>query len=117
MDREASGAATADELVAGFRQMHALSQAASAQMLSFIAECDRRQVWRDDGATGMVPWIAAQAAVNHHAAGEWLRVAKSLEDLSRIRQLYSDGQLSWPQVQAMTRRRRPKRSSSITRAG
>ncbi|MGK2950248.1 MAG: DUF222 domain-containing protein, partial [Acidimicrobiales bacterium] len=101
-------AATYDECSSASRcdaieQLAALASATTAEMLSVIAAADARRDWKDDGATGIVPWLVMRLRVSHQTAATWARVAKALTKLPAVRACYAEGAVSWDQVVAVTR--------------
>src|SRR6201999_4105183 len=51
------------------------------EQLSDIAEFDRAESWRGDGATSMVTWVTAQCGVSTSTARQWVQVARNLQSL------------------------------------
>jgi hypothetical protein len=83
-------------------QLAALIAAASAGLLDVIRAIDRKQSWRDDGATSTTGWVVAMLRVSHATAKEWVRVARALDQLPHLREAYAAGMLSWDQVRHAT---------------
>ena len=83
-------------------QFAALVRAASAEMLDMICAIDRKESFRDDGATSTTGWVVAMVRVSHATAKEWVRVARALDQLPHLREAYSAGMLSWDQVRHAT---------------
>jgi hypothetical protein len=96
------GCSTA-ELTDGIDQLHALIGATHAQLLGLVADYDRREAWREDGATSMAAWLVARLGIAHRQATEWVRVARSLEELPAIAASYSDARLSFDQLAPLTK--------------
>jgi hypothetical protein len=83
-------------------QLAALVSATSAEMLDVICAVDRKESFRDDGATSTVGWVVAMLRVSHATAKEWVRVARCLEQLPNVREAFAAGMLSWDQVRHAT---------------
>ncbi len=77
--------------------------AASAQILSTVADYDAGRHWSEDGATSMTSWLAARYGIAWSTAREWVRVAHALRGLPRIADAYAGGRLSWDQLRPLTR--------------
>src|SRR5438067_11510171 len=77
--------------------------AASAVVLKGVAEVDRPEVWRRDGATSMTSWLAARYNVLWGVARERVRVARALRGLPRVSLAYSRAGLSWDQLRPPTK--------------
>ena len=83
-------------------QLSALTCATTAEMLSTIASADRAEDWRVDGCTGMASWLALTLHLSLPTARTWVRVARALEELPRLRAGFADGAISWDQIAAVT---------------
>ena len=70
-----------DALVASVAQHHRAVSAHQRQLLSAVAELDRRKAWRIDGATTMVAWLVQRCSVTASTAREWVTAAEKLESL------------------------------------
>jgi hypothetical protein len=84
-------------------QLHSLATVAHSQLLEVVADCDKKEDWREDGATSMVDWLVARLSIAHRNAKEWVRVARALEDLPAIARCYSEGRLSLDQLVPLTK--------------
>lgn len=84
-------------------QLTGLVSATMAELLDLVAAADDAGDWRDDGATGVAPWLVARCAVATPTAREWARVAASLQDLPALRAAFAAGELSWDQLRPATR--------------
>ncbi|MEQ1786605.1 MAG: DUF222 domain-containing protein, partial [Acidimicrobiales bacterium] len=83
-------------------QLSALRCATTAEMLSVIAAADAAEDWRVDGCTGMASWLAMTLHVSLPTARTWVRVARALEELPRLRAGFAEGVISWDQIVAVT---------------
>lgn len=81
---------------------------ASARVIRAVAEVDRLELWRRDGATSMSSWLAGRFGLSWGTARELVRVAHALEDLPRISGAYACGRLSWDQLRPLTRFAKPE---------
>ncbi len=78
-------------------------QALRLEMLDEITRLDSTETWKSDGATSMADWLVGRYTMSIGTAREWIRVAGMLEVCPRIREVYSDGGLSWDQLRALVR--------------
>src|SRR5262249_5254564 len=78
-----------------------------------VAECDRRGV--GSGWSSTAEWLAWRCALNPRSAREHVRVARALEELPLIHAAFGKGELSYAQVRALTRVRRPDREDESLR--
>ncbi|HWC38678.1 MAG TPA: DUF222 domain-containing protein [Acidimicrobiales bacterium] len=94
-------------------QLHALMSVSHSQMLQIVADCDRKQDWREDGATSMADWLVARLGVAHRTAREWVRVARSLEQLPALTVAYAQARLSFEQVAPATKLASPETEAAV----
>jgi len=80
-----------------------LSAAGLARVCDLIAEVDRRQSWMTDGARNLTDWVAAQLRVRHETAVRLVAVSRRLLDLPVIAARFAAGNLSFDQVDAVSR--------------
>src|SRR5437868_6699472 len=106
---ECSSAERADAI----DQLHALVTVTHSQLLQVVAECDRREDWREDGATSMADWLVARLGIAHRTAREWVRVARSLEELPRLAATFAEGGLSFDQLVPVTRLASPETAAAM----
>lgn len=102
MDRHDLAVASTDELCDTFDQLGSLAASVLRHQLAVAAELDRRQAWREDGATSMGAWIARRSGVSGRTGAEQARVATALEELPAISDALGTGSLSFDQVKAVT---------------
>ncbi len=69
-----------------------------ADLLVFIAEHDRREAWRVDGARSMADWVAYRIGYSDRYARALVAVAKALEFLPAIADSLRAGLLTWEKV-------------------
>ncbi len=76
---------------------------ATYEMLTLIAEFDRREGWAEDGSTSCAEWLAVTTGRMFGTARENVRVAHALEDLPLTSREMKLGKLSYTKVRTMTR--------------
>lgn len=84
-------------------QLAALTCATTAQALQVIAIMDRAEDHRLDGALDMASWLVATLHVSVPTARAWVRVARALENLPRLRACFASGRMSFDQIAAATK--------------
>jgi hypothetical protein len=89
--------------VQGLDRSVAVIAATSAECLLDVAEIDEQKLWERDGATSMTSWLAARYSLGRGTAQEWVRVAHALRGLPRIARAYARGEISWDQLQPLTK--------------
>ena len=86
---------------------------ATYEMLTLIAEFDRREGWAEDGSTSCAEWLAVTTGRMFGTARENVRVAHALEDLPLTSAEMKTGKLSYAKVRAMTRVATPKTEKTL----
>src|SRR3954452_22428412 len=77
--------------------------AAQAELLTWIAEFDRREGWTGTGLLSCAHWLSWRIGLSPSAAREQVRVARRLEDLPEVAAAFGDGRISYSKVRAVTR--------------
>ncbi|TVS16974.1 MAG: DUF222 domain-containing protein [Gammaproteobacteria bacterium] len=77
--------------------------AAEYQLLLCIREWDKRCSIHVYGVKSTAHWLNARCGIAMGAAREKVRVARALEQLPRVSELFARGQLSYSKVRALTR--------------
>ena len=114
--RPASVSRRTDALVASVAQHHRAISAHQSQLLSAVAELDRRKAWRSDGATTMVSWLVQRCSVTAHTAREWVTAAEKLESLPKIAESLSQGKLSFDQIKPLVQVAKPDTDATLAEA-
>ena len=86
---------------------------ATYEMLTLIAEFDRREGWAEDGSTSCAEWLAVTTGRMFGTARENVRVAHALAELPLTSAEMSSGKLSYAKVRAMTRVATPKTEKTL----
>jgi hypothetical protein len=73
----------------------------AGRMVLLAGEMDRRQGWRDEGATSLEAWIVERCGVSLPTARAWGHVAERLVDLPHLAAGLSEGELSFDKVRAV----------------
>ena len=91
------------ELDSAIAELSAHIDTATHRLLVLIAEFDRREGWAAGGFASCAHWLNVRIGLGLVAARERVRVARALEQLPRISEAMSGGQLSYSKVRAVTR--------------
>lgn len=111
--RPATVSRRTDALVASVTQHHKAISAHQSQLLSAVAELDRRKAWRVDGATSMVSWLVQRCTVTATTAREWVTAAGRLETLPKIADALAQGKLSFDQVKPLVDVAKPESDAKL----
>ena len=85
---------------------------ATCEMLTLVAEFDRREGWADSFAS-CAEWLAWRTGRTLAAARENVRVAHALEELPLTAEAMKSGQLSYTKVRTMTRVATPETEATL----
>ena len=75
--------------------------AQTGRLLELLGEFGRREGFREDGATSLDTWAAEHCGVSLATARAWSHVAERLDDLPRLAQALSDGEVTFDKVRAV----------------
>lgn len=84
-----------------------------ARMISLISEFDQVAEYRRWGCASTSEWLAAHAGMSRMTAREHVRVATALSRLPAVTKAFSDGQLTYSHVRALTRFATPETEASL----
>jgi hypothetical protein len=111
--RPATVSRSTDALVASVGKHHRAISAHQSQLLTAVAELDRRKAWRIDGATSMVSWLVQRCAVSASTARDWVTAATPLQSLPNISDALSQGKLSFDQVKPLVEVAKPDSDAKL----
>ncbi len=86
--------------------------AAEAQMMTLIADFDRRGGWKD-GFGSCAEWLAWRIGIKLGPARERVRTARALENLPQTADALRQGSISYTKVRALTRVATPEREAEL----
>src|ERR1700722_8117905 len=102
----------AGQIVARARRISALNR----EQLADIAEFDRAEGWRGDGAGSMVAWVTGQCGVSTSTARQWVRSATKLESLPCLAEGLASGELSLDLVEPLAEVASPSSDAALREA-
>ena len=73
----------------------------TARLLELLSELGRRDGFREDGATSLDTWAAEHCGVSLATARAWSHVAERLDDLPRLADALSGGDVTFDKVRAV----------------
>ena len=82
---------------------HARVANAQRELLALIAEVDRLEAWRDQGARDTAHWLAMRYGVSCWKAHRWIAAAHALEELPRLAEALAGGELGIDKVVELAR--------------
>jgi hypothetical protein len=109
-----SSARNVDALLGDLDRRHARLCAASAGLLEAIAALEEADTWSEDDETSLSCFLAARLGERAATAREWVRVARRLRDLPKIREAHVSGVLSWDQLRPLTRFATPEKDEQLS---
>jgi hypothetical protein len=94
-------AESTEELAAGMEQDRLVMRAAHARFLLRLGEFDRRQAFRNDGATSVESWSAERFGLSQATARADAHVAEKTKDLPHLVGSLREGDISFDKVRAV----------------
>ncbi|GAC48121.1 HNH endonuclease [Gordonia aichiensis] len=85
----------------------------TARFLLLVSEFDRRTGWSGDGIISCAHWLTLRTGLSTRTAQEYVRVARTLDELPKIRVAFAQGRLSYSKVRALTRVVTPDREDEL----
>lgn len=85
----------------------------TARFLLLVSEFDRRTGWSGDGIISCAHWLTLRTGLSTRTAQEYVRVARTLDELPKIRAAFGEGRLSYSKVRALTRVVTPDREDEL----
>jgi hypothetical protein len=73
------------------------------ELFRLISEADRRELWRDSGAREMAHWLSMRFGISEWKARRWIAAAHALEELHRLSEAFSSGELGIDKVVELSR--------------
>lgn len=98
-----------EETAATSRALAALA----GRIVLLAAELDRREAWRDEGATSVEAWLAQRCSVSAATARAWAHVGHRLSELPALAGALCEGALSFDQVRAVADAARPENEAAL----
>ncbi len=86
------------------------------EQLADIAEFDRAEGWRGDGAVSMVAWVTGQCRVSTSTARQWVRSGHNLEPLPCLAEGLASGELSLDLVDPLAEVASPSSDAALREA-
>lgn len=98
-----------EETAATARQLASLA----GRIVLLAGELDRREAWRDEGATSLEAWLSERCSVSPATARAWAHVGNRLFDLPKMADGLCAGAMSFDQVRAVVDAARPDNEAAI----
>ena len=87
-----------------------------SDQLADIAEFDRAEAWRGDGAGSMSMWVTEQCGVSASTARQWVRAAADLAALPALSESLASGEMSLDKVAPLAEVASPETDAEIQSA-
>jgi hypothetical protein len=94
---------TNEELIERTDALHRRISALHRELFGLIGEADRNEAWRDSGARDMAAWLSMRYGISEWKARRWIASAHALQELPRIGEAFSSGELGVDKVVELTR--------------
>jgi hypothetical protein len=114
--RNFGGDARSQELAGRIVERSSRISALHREQLADIAEFDRSEGWRGDGAVSMIAWVTGQCGVSTSTARQWVRTAVHLETLPCLAEGLASGALSLDLAEPLAEVASPSSDAAIREA-
>jgi hypothetical protein len=114
--RDSGGDPRSRELAERIAERGREVSAVQRALFADIAEFDRSESWRGDGAVSMVAWVTERCGVGGGTASLWVRAATKLEGLPHLAGALADGTLSLDGVAPLADIATPETDSELAAA-
>ncbi len=94
---------SADEIDEGFAHFSTMRAAVDAELCRLIQAADASQVWMSDGARSLAEWVSLRLRIRFSAAKRMVAMARRLLDLPVVFSAFAEGELSWDEVDSISR--------------
>jgi Domain of unknown function (DUF222) len=98
-----------EEAAATSRQLASLA----GRIVLLAAELDRREAWREEGATSLAAWLSERCAVSAATARAWAHVGNRLFELPALAEGLCEGAVTFDQVRAVVDVARPENEAVL----
>jgi len=113
LSTSALAALSSEELMQSAAETAHRMGALLGRFVELAGELDRRQGWRDEGATSLEAWIVERCGVSVPTARAWAHVAGRLFDLPQLATALSTGEISFDKVRAVVDVATPETDQSL----
>jgi hypothetical protein len=96
-------------------EAHRRTGQAHRALLGLVAELDRTEAWRDDGARDAAHWLSMRYGVSTWKAHRWIGAAHALERLPRLADALTGGTLGIDKVLEVARFATPETEAGLVR--
>ncbi len=90
--------------------------AQTGRLMELLGEFGRREGFREDGATSLDTWAAEHCGVSLTTARAWSHVAERLDDLPRLAEALSKGEVTFDKVRAVVDSANPETDEELRNA-
>jgi hypothetical protein len=94
-------------------EAHAAICLSQRELFAVIAEIDRSELWKRDGAHDMAHWLWMRYGLSDWKARRWLAAAHALESLPRIDEAFASGSLGVDKVVELCRFATPENEDRL----
>ncbi|HYJ23773.1 MAG TPA: DUF222 domain-containing protein [Acidimicrobiia bacterium] len=84
-----------------------------AEICEWLIDADLSQRFLADGARTLPEWVSARFGLRHSTAAQLVRVARRLQDLPRLREMFATGELSLDQTDAISKLVSPETEEAV----
>jgi len=100
-------------VVEALDRAHARVGAAERELLRLVAQADREEVWRNDGARDLAHWLWMRYGITHWKALRFIGASHALEHLPRLSRALESGELGLDKVLELGRFATPSSEADL----
>ena len=101
------------ESVEQLDRLHVDISAGQRELLAYVAECDERGLWHDDGCRDMAQWLSGRFGISNWAARRWVDAAHALERLPHLSEALESGVLCLDKILELARFATPETEEKL----
>jgi Domain of unknown function (DUF222) len=105
-----------EQLAGNLDALFRLRSAVDGRILVLLGEAERRQAFRDDGATSAENWAVERFCVAVPTARALVRVAEKAWDLPQLTEALKDGEITFDKLQAIAEIATPENDAELVEA-
>src|ERR671937_905338 len=101
------------DLISAIDDVYRVISLGHRDLLSLLAQADREELWRNEGARDMAHWVQTHLGISWWKADRWVRAAHALEILPRTAEALCSSRLSIDKVVELARFATPRTEARL----
>ena len=101
------------DLISAIDDVYRVMSLGHRDLLSLLAQADRKELWRNEGARDVAHWVQMHLQVSWWKADRWVKAAHALESLPLTSEALASGALSIDKVVELARFATPRTEAQL----